>query len=668
MADRAVALPPAAAAAGCACACHGEWSAAVVALRQLEEWQGRAAQYIALLENEKAAADAQVAQLQETRATEARAWEERVRVAEGAVAHMEEERRKEGERVEEERRREGERVREQAERIARLREVHLQTRLGLQQQEMIRRDRAAMEIHAFWQEAVRERNEALMGTKQAQRELRSRDQADKEKAEVTKALMRQCEECRKEKDSALLALAGVKKENEALEVNLQRQGKVIERLIDLNSELVEGNEALQHRQRELEGRAAEMGAEVQALRRRVGDVAGGGERGDSDGEGERQQEGREQQEGRQVEGVDGEEGRGQHWRRDEQGSSRSVVRSEGAGGGGTDESSGGGGLGVTESGRGEAGEEDGEDGPVPVSSFPTEQPTSLQSHAAASLGESQQTSPSFFAFFSSKPAAVAAAAPMAPPSETPIAHHGAGSPPPGPINPAAASARVLSSSSGEAPVAVSTGSESVEQRGGGAGGGAREERTAGECEREHVDGREGGDREGVRNGGGEWAREQAAASTSQQQQQQLASGCPSIDRGSGESSDNCTSTQAPSAATPAVTAAAIALPPHAAAAAGSGNDRDEMLPAGATIGEDRDAGCEPHSDQARTALESPATQNELDVQHARDTGFMADKDRLDRASQSNGQKRLGAAWSAVRGNAKGLFSYIVGADKVSVGS
>ncbi|CAI5994283.1 unnamed protein product [Closterium sp. NIES-65] len=719
----------AAATAGCACVCHGEWSAAVVALRQLEEWQSRAAQYITLLENEKAAADAQLVQLQETRATEAQAWEERVRTAEGAVQRAEEERRREGERMEEERRkvaerveeekkREGERVREQAERQGRLREVHLQTRLSQQQQEIIRRDRAAMEIHAFWQEAVRERNEALMGTKQAQRELRSRDQADKEKVEVTKALMRQCEECRKEKDSALQALAGVRKENEALEVNLQRQGKVIERLIDLNSELVEGHEVLQQRQREMVG-------EILSLRRHVGGVGGadsggvgegGGEsegeiQGEGNGENEtlRQKEGREQQEKGRTEVLEAAQGR----RGEEHGARDGHASSRMPGGRGMDERAGGGDGGERRSGGGEAGEEDGDDGPVPVSSFPTEQPPSLQSHAAGLLDERQQATPSFFAFFSSKPAAAprgvaAAVAAGAPASSAPAAtavaasttaaapptaaaagpsrtDSSAGSAPSGPIDPTAAAARVHDTSSNaetsrDHRPRGDLGADSVRHQEGDGGAWAEGGMAAGECDRENTGGRQGRDGLGLRGGGREGgAGEESAARGSsggsgsiggahamhhqqdkerggQQQgsvrlipdQQGRATSAASVSSASGGDTgddDTTVASQALSASAPAATPAS-----------GPGDDRDEFLSGGPSIGEDGKARGDLHSDQA------------TGVQHAGDTGVMVENNQLDVAWQRNNQKRLGAAWSAVRGNAKGLFSYIVGADKVTVGS
>ncbi|CAI5507668.1 unnamed protein product [Closterium sp. Naga37s-1] len=736
MGDSAIAPLPASATAGCACACHGEWSAAVVALRQLEEWQSRAAQYITLLENEKAAADAQLAQLQETRATEARAREERVRAAEGAVERAEEERRREGERLEEERRKAAERVeeerklgvekvREQAERQARLREVHLQTRLSQQQQEIIRRDRAAMEIHAFWQEAVRERNEALMGTKQAQRELRSRDQADKEKAEVTKALMRQCEECRKEKDSALQALAGVRRENEALEVNLQRQGKVIERLIDLNSELVEGNEVLQQRQRDMERRAGEMAAEVLALRRRVGDVGGadgGGEgegetgEGGEEGKGARQKEGREQQEKGLIEGMEVAQGRGgeENGARDGRGSSRragGAGMDERTGGGGMDERAGVGDGGGSEGGGGEAAEEDGDDGPDPVSCFPTEQPPSLQSHAATSLGDSQQATPSFFAFFSSKPAAAApgaaAAAAGAPASPAPAAtavaaattaaapptapaagpsriDSSARSAPPGPIDPVAAVARVYNTSSNaetsrDHRPGGDLGADSVRQEEGDGGARAEGGMAAGECDRENTGGWQGKDGVAMRGGGreggagGESARGSSGGSGSiggahamhhQQDrerggQQQGSVRLISDQQGRTKSAEFASTGSGGAAGddvTPVASQALSASAPAATPASGPGEYREELLSAGPSIGEEGNLRGDSHSDQA------------TGVQHARDTGVTVENNQPDVAWQRNNQKRLGAAWSAVRGNAKGLFSYIVGADKVTVGS
>ncbi|CAI7841298.1 unnamed protein product, partial [Closterium sp. NIES-53] len=652
----------------------------------------------------------------------ARAWEERVRAAEGAVQRAEEERRREGERMEEERRkvaerveeekkREGERVREQAERQGRLREVHLQTRLSQQQQEIIRRDRAAMEIHVFWQEAVRERNEAVMGTKQAHRELRSRDQADKEKVEVTKALMRQCEECRKEKDSALQALAGVRKENEALEVNLQRQGKVIERLIDLNSELVEGHEVLQQRQRE-------MVSEILSLRRHVGDVGGadrggvgegGGEsegevQGEGDGEKEtvRQKEGREQQEKGRTEVLEAAQGRGgeEHGARDGRASSRMP------GGRGMDERAGGGDGEGSGGGGGEAGEEDGDDGPVPVSCFPTEQPPSLQSHAGGLLGDSQQATPSFFAFFSSKPAAGPPGAAAAPASSAPAAttvaadttaappptaaaagpsrtDSSAGSAPSGPIDPAAATAHVHDTSSNaetswDHRPRGDLGANSVRQQDGDGGVRAEGGMAEGECDRENTGGRQGRDGVGFRGGGREGGagRESARGSSGgssciggahamhQQQdkerggQQQGSVQLIPVQQGRATSSASASSGSGGDTGDDAIPVASPALSASAPAAtpSGPGEYRDELLATGPAIGEVGNARGDSHSDQT-TGLDS-----------AGDIGVMVENNQPDVAWRRNNQERLGAAWSAVRGNAKGLFSYIVGADKVTVGS
>eukprot|EP00271_Cylindrocystis_brebissonii_P013185 TRINITY_DN32818_c0_g1_i1.p1 TRINITY_DN32818_c0_g1~~TRINITY_DN32818_c0_g1_i1.p1 ORF type:complete len:532 (-),score=153.78 TRINITY_DN32818_c0_g1_i1:683-2278(-) len=117
--------------------------------------------------------------------------------------------------------------------------LELRMRAVVQQQDIQRREADTRDHHAEWQTAVRERD-ALLGERQKLvAEVSKTAQELERQAKVIGQLMERSEVSLKERNAAVETLKQVDEEHHILQVNLHQHTLVVEKLIGLNTELME---------------------------------------------------------------------------------------------------------------------------------------------------------------------------------------------------------------------------------------------------------------------------------------------------------------------------------------------------------------------------------------------------------------------------------------------